>query len=299
MPRISIPEGLRPGAFTTGQGRAAGLSTKRMRGADLRRPFHGIRSTVPTTTIEELARAFQRGAPDHAFFCGITAAVIMRIPLPQRHERTRLLHVAVPAPRRAPKARGTVGHKLQIRADELRDWGGIRMTTPARTWCDLAAVLSAPDLVAAGDYLIHWELPLISHDSLRVAAGGWAGHAGAARLRWAVERLNDHSESRRESLLRVVVLGARIAGVVANEWITTSGGYRYRGDLVIRERKLIIEYQSRFHDGTKEFDADMTRISRLEADGWYVLQVNNRDLANPVELVQRIRRVLGDRPLAV
>jgi very-short-patch-repair endonuclease len=268
-----------------------------MRGADLQRPFRGIRTTVPPVTVAELAQAFQRGAPKHVFVCGITAAVIMRIPLPQHHERTRLIHVAVPAPRRAPKAHGTVGHKLQIRSDELRIWHGIRMTTPDRTWCDLASVLSAPDLVAAGDYLIHWELPLTSHDALRAAVAGWSGRPGAARLRWAVNRLNDRSESRRESLLRLVVLGARITGVVANEWITTSGGYRYRGDLVIREKKVIIEYQSRFHDGTKEFDADMTRISRLEADHWYVLQVNNRDLANPVELVQRIRKVLADRPV--
>lgn len=295
MPRIPLPSALGSGPFTIAQGRSAGLGVKRMRGADLQKPFHGIRITAPATTIVELARAFQCGAPGHVFICGITAGVIMRIPLPQRHEQTRLLHVAVPAPRRAPKARGTVGHKLQIRADEIRDWAGIRMTSPARTWCDLATELSAPDLVAAGDYLIHWELPLTCHDSLRAAVADWAGRPGAARLRWAIERLNDHSESRRESLLRLVVLGARISGVVANEWIITSGGYRYRGDLVIRKRKVIIEYQSRFHDVTKEFDSDMTRISRLEADHWYVLQVNNRDLGDPVELVQRIRKVLADR----
>ena len=40
----------------------------------------------------------------------------------------------------------------------------------------------------------------------------------------------------------------------------------------------------------------MTRISRLEADGWYVLQINNGDLGNPGELVQRIRKVLESRP---
>lgn len=296
MPRISLPVSLQPGPFSTRQGHAAGLSTKRMRGADLHRPFHGIRTIGPAATIETLARAFQRGAPEQVFFCGLTAAVIMRIPLPQRHEQSRLLHVGVPAPHRAPKSRGTVGHKVLIRTDELWRRNGIRMTTPPRTWCDLAPVLSAPDLVAAGDYLIHHELPLTSQEALRAAVEGWSGRPGAARLRWAVDRLNDHSESRRESLLRILVLGARISGVVANEWITTSGGYRYRGDLVIRERKVIIEYQSRFHDGTKEFADDMTRISRLEADHWYVIQANNRDLADPVELVQRIRKVLGDRP---
>jgi very-short-patch-repair endonuclease len=122
------------------------------------------------------------------------------------------------------------------------------------------------------------------------------GQRGHRRLVRAFPQQYDRAESRRESLLRVIVVNAGIPGVVANVWITTSGGYGYRGDLVILERKLIIEYQSRFHDGTKEFDSDMTRISRLEADGWYVLQINNRDLADPAELVQRIRNILGNRP---
>ena len=39
----------------------------------------------------------------------------------------------------------------------------------------------------------------------------------------------------------------------------------------------------------------MTRISRREADGWVVIQVNSDDLRNPVELVDRIRRVLSAR----
>lgn len=297
MPRIRLPDNLSTGPFTTAQGCAAGLGVKRMRGRDLAKPFHGVRTVGTASTIEELAMAFQSGATGHVFFCGVTAANILSIPLPSRHERSRLLHVAVPPPHRAPKARGTVGHKLRICADELSERNSIRMTTPERTWCDLASVLSVADLVAAGDYLIHWELPLTNHDALRNAVNGWAGRTGVARLRRAVELLNDRSESRQESLLRVTLVCARIRGIDANVWITTSGGYRYRGDLVIGENKVVIEYQSRFHDGTKEFDADMTRISRLEADGWGVIQVNNRDLADPVELVQRVRRVLAARPL--
>jgi very-short-patch-repair endonuclease len=270
-----------------------------MRGTDLRRPFHGIRTNGSATTIEELAQAFQLGAPDFAFFCGITAALILRIPLPQRHEQSRLLHVAVPAPHRASKAHGTVGHKLSIRPEELREWHGLRITTPERTWCDLASVLSVPDLVAAGDYLIHYRLPFTTADGLAGAVRSFVGRRGKPSLLAALPLLNDRSESRRESLLRVLVVTAGIQGVSSNPWITTSGGYRYRGDLVIPEKKVVIEYQSRFHDGSKEFRADMTRISRLEADGWFVMQVNKDDLDDPRELAQRIRIVLRMRPLGL
>lgn len=295
MPRIPVPISVLSASFTTRQGRAAGLGKHRMRGTDLDKPFHGIRTIGPATTIDELARAFQQGATECAFFCGITAAMILRVPLPQRHEQSRLLHVAVPAPRRAPKARGTIGHKFHIRDDEVREWHGLRVTTPERTWCDLASTLSVPDLVAAGDFLIHHRLPFTTAERLEEAVAGYAGRRGKPALRAALPLLNDRSESRRESLLRVLVVTAGIPGVAANQWITTSGGYRYRGDLVIRGKKVVIEYQSRFHDESKEFRADMTRISRLEADRWFVMQVNNDDLSNPRELAQRIRIVLGGR----
>ena len=40
----------------------------------------------------------------------------------------------------------------------------------------------------------------------------------------------------------------------------------------------------------------MTRMSRLEADGWKVMQVNKDDVGNPVELVSRIHTTLRTRP---
>lgn len=59
---------------------------------------------------------------------------------------------------------------------------------------------------------------------------------------------------------------------------------------------MIVEYQSDYHRDPERFRADMTRIARLQADGWFVMQVNADDLRDPVELVQRICRVLSRRP---
>ncbi|MEO6942804.1 MAG: DUF559 domain-containing protein [Terrimesophilobacter sp.] len=297
MARIPLPETLMAGAFTLDDGRAAGLGTKRLNGKDLRRPFRGIRSTDDSTDIESIARAFNRGAHPHAFFCGITAAVLLRIPLPPAYENLRLLHVAVPSQRRAPKERGTIGHTFQIDSVDVRDWNGLRITTPERTWCDLATVLSIPDLVAAGDYLIHWENPLATIVTIEAARQRHRGRRGRSKLVRAIDMLNDRSESRQESLLRVTMVRGGIRGIRANLPIRTSGGYNYRADIALPDRKFIVEYQSRFHDGSTEFRSDMTRTSRLEADGWCVMQVNMEDLDNPRELVQRIRTVLRSRPV--
>jgi very-short-patch-repair endonuclease len=290
--RLPLPPHLVHSPFTYREGLTAGLGEGRLRGADLHRPYRGVRVATEPTRLEQRARAFQRRAPDNTYLCSVTAALLYRIPLSLRLEQSLILHVGVPAPTRAPRVKGVVGHKFQIEESDIRDWYGLKVTTPERTWCDLATVLSVPDLVAAGDYVIHWELPLASREALNLAMLRHPGQRGHRRLVRAFSQLDDRSESRQESLLRVIVLNARIRGVETNLWLTTSGGFHYRGDLVVREKKVIIEYQSRFHDGTKEFAADMTRISRLEADGWYILQVNNHDLDDPAELVQRIRKVL-------
>jgi hypothetical protein len=39
----------------------------------------------------------------------------------------------------------------------------------------------------------------------------------------------------------------------------------------------------------------MTRISRLESAGWFVVQLNANDLRDARELVERIRRVIAMR----
>jgi very-short-patch-repair endonuclease len=185
---------------------------------------------------------------------------------------------------------------LQLSPSAVRVWNELRITSPEQTWCDLAPALTVPDLVAAGDYLIHWRYPIATVESLSAATVRRTRHRGVVRLRQALPRLNDRSESPQESKLRVIVMDAGIPGVEANYWITTSGGHHYRADLAIPHRRLLFEYQSAFHETPESFRSDMTRVSRLEADEWKVMQLNKDDIAAPVELVARIRRVLALRP---
>ena len=297
-PRKPIPSPLDRQAFTTRQARDAGLGRERLRGGDLAHPFRGVYAVGEgKLQVDELCRILQARLPDDAFFCTITAAQVMRIPLPWKLETTRRLHVAVPAPRTAPTGRGIRGHSVTAGASDVRSWNGLRISTPERTWCDLAARLTLPQLVAAGDYLLHWRTPLTSQSRLAEAVRRHAKRAGCANLRDALPLLHDRSESPKESALRVIIVRAGLPGLAVNLPIRTTDGYRYRADLAFPERKTIVEYQSRFHDPALNFRADMTRISRLEADGWVVIQVNNDDLDDPDELVRRIERVLNSRPV--
>jgi very-short-patch-repair endonuclease len=300
-PRKSVPASLENIPFTTRQAHAAGMGRQRLRGKDLVRPFRGVYAVDPSESgvgelgVAELCRILQVRLPDHAFFCDVTAAQVMRIPLPAPLERSRVLHVGVPAPRTAPTGKGIRGRSVHIDAGDIRRWDGLRVTSAARTWCALGAALTVPQLVAAGDYLIHWASPLASRDDLAAAVDRHGRRAGARVLRGSLPLLDERSESPKESELRVILVTAGLHGLAVNLPITTSDGYRYRADLAFPRERAIVEYQSRFHEAALNFRADMTRISRLEADGWIVIQVNNDDLADPAELVRRVRRVLAVR----
>jgi very-short-patch-repair endonuclease len=296
-PRILLPRALESIPFSAAEGLDAGLGRHRMLGSDLSRPFQGVYINTSSPTFEQRCAGLAKRLDSEAFFCGVTAARIIGIPLPRLLEQEPALHVAVPRPRFRPTGRGIVGHTLTVRNDELRMWNGLLVTSPERTWCDLGAVLHIPQLIAAGDYLIHEELPITDVEALARSIRARSGRRGVKRLRVAHPYLDPRSESPQESKLRYVLVAAGLKGLAANFPIRTSGGYNYRGDLVFPSHKLIIEYQSdQHHNSPEKFRADMTRVSRLQADGWTIMLVNADDLQNPLELVARILRVLARQP---
>jgi len=294
-PRIPLPDPLGSGPFSYSHGRENGVSPGRLRGPDLQKPFHGARDPGAETGVAARCHAYRPVMRHDAFFCSVTAAVITRVPLPARLEHAVELHVAVPAPTRAPEGRGVRGYSVRVAEGDVRTWHGLRVSTPERLWCELSAVLTVPQLVAAGDYLIQRRGPHTSVDRLAVASANFSGKVGAPRRRECLAYLDPGSESPMESELRVIVIMAKIPGFVANLTIQVPGA-RYRGDLVFPEKKVIVEYQSEYHFDPAQRRKDMTRIDRLQAAGWFVMQVNLDDLNHPDELVARIRSVLASRP---
>lgn len=297
-PRTTLPPELCTGPFTTRAAAECGVGQGRLRGADLERPFRGIRSAQQLDTPRQRARALQLRMPAAAFFCGITAAMLTTIPLPPRAERPRELHVAMPAPMRACRTTDVVGHKLHVADCDLTCRDGLRMTTPARTWCDLAAALDLEDLVAAGDFIIHHRHPLASRDNLRAAVARHVGRRGRARLLEALELLDDHSDSRPESIVRVAVVRAGIPGLCANYEIRDAHGVMIaRADLCFPEHRVIFEYQGDYHRAEPErWRKDRTRVARLAAAGWHVIEIAADELTDRRMLLRLIRDTLALYP---
>ncbi len=233
---------------------------------------------------------------EDAFFSHTTAALLHGAPLPLEFERATKVHVSVPAPAPSPHAGGMVGHRLDVVAGEVVVARRIRLTSPARTWLDLAGMLSLGDLVAVGDYFIHWRLPLTTALDLRTQLERMSRRRGVELARTALGLLSDRAESRPESRLRVVLVMSGLPQPSINHVLVDSEtGKHVRPDFMFREFKVILEYQGDYHRTAAQWRKDMTRRTRLEAQGWYVMEVNADDLAHPVELVARIRAVLARR----
>lgn len=296
-PRIQLPPHLAARPFSNAQAGKAGIARGRLRGPDIRHPYPGVNSTADAKGVVERCRALAVRMPPHAFFCSVTAAVIMGVPLPRPLELWGKLHVAVPFPHHPPEVKGVVGHRYRRTGKYTRVWNGLTVSEPELVWCELATELNLADLIAAGDHLIHWRLPATTLDRLASTINSYPGRRGKQAMRHALELLDDRAESRKESHLRVIMVQADFTGLVSNFEITTRDGTEYRGDFAFPREKVIVEYQSEYHSGTEQFRRDMTRIAKLQADGWYVMQVNADDLRNPRELTDRIRHVLSQRAI--
>jgi very-short-patch-repair endonuclease len=297
VPRIPIPPQLSSGSFNYSDGRREGLGEGRLRGVDLARPFHGLRvaNSAPLDLVER-CRAIAPQLPPGAFFNSVTAAALMHMPLPIRHQSADAVHVAVVSPHRALEGRGVIGHKIQLMGDDSWELDGLCLSTPDRAWCELGVLLSMPELVAAGDWLINVKAPLTTPEKLGDSLRRYPDRRGKRKLHAAGRMLDGRAESPKESELRVILVHGGVPGLEIN-WPVRVANRNYRIDLAIPSRKIAIEYQGDYHRDPVQWRRDMTRISHLESEEWYVFQFNADDLRDSTELVGRVQKVIAKRPL--
>jgi hypothetical protein len=297
MPRgfrpSDLPEGLDGEPFTTGTGRARGVTRARSRAVDLDTRIHGVRAAAGSSDdFRTRCRMFTARLSPEVFFSHSTAARLYDIPLPLRFERMRGLHVTVPAPSRAPHARGLVGHSRQVApTDVVVTKDGIRLSSPSRVFCEMGSVLALPDLVAVADHLIRRDAPLCSLVELleRLAVGDRITRRHL--LREAIRLASPGSESRPETALRLILLRCGWGEPEPNFEVRGLDGRRMRIDLAFPQHNLAIEYHGDYHRSPEQWRRDLARRSRLEALGWTVVELTADDLRDPDELVVRITAI--------
>jgi hypothetical protein len=131
----------------------------------------------------------------------------------------------------------------------------------------------------------------------RLAAFAVASHLdGVRRLRRIIGYVRSGAESPMETLVRLMVVFARLPEPACNVVIVDSAGrFLARGDLVFVERMVLVEYDGWHHErDAGQRQRDIIRREELEAAGWRVIVITVADLVDRRAVIWRIHRALVD-----
>ncbi|MHA7305813.1 hypothetical protein ACX80E_11305 [Arthrobacter sp. TMN-49] len=309
MRRIQLPQHLYGRSFTTQASDAAGVPRGRTRAGDLIIISRGIRvpASVPLQGAAALA-AYTEANP-LSVLSHLSAAQLWKIPLPPSGQNDWRIHLANPPSVGAPRRVNVVGHRLSLAAGEIRQLDGVRLTSAARTWLDLAACLSLKDLVAAGDFLVcsHGpdfpvpREPICSVAELKQTVARHHGGRGLRNARLALELIRVGADSPPETYLRLALIDAglpepELNGVVRDQ----SGRAVLWPDGAYRVLRIGLQYDGGHHNTPDQYLRDIRRLETTRSLGWEEIRVSREDLHGDKPAVARkvsdVLRVRGWRP---
>jgi very-short-patch-repair endonuclease len=301
-----LPRTLAGRAFTVHEARRAGLSRRRLRSTDLVRPTRGARlPRVVADDHAERCRAVLALSPPSAAVSHVSALRLLRVDLPARLAGDARVHVTVLESDVAPQRRGVVTH---THATDGRRYRGRRLSTvivgdlpvvaPARTWLQLAATLSADELVALGDAMTRRRTPVTTVAALRAeVAAAPPGTRGIRAAREAVELVRPGTDSSPESRVRLLMVRAGLPCPLVNAKIyDVVGRFVAMPDLALPELRIAIEYDGDVHRTDREtWMRDVAKREVLRELGWLVIVVVGAHLRDPDALVAMLRRAIRSR----
>lgn len=285
------------------------------RSINLHSPARGVRmSRDAQADLMSRCTAIQLLLPPESAFVGSTAALIHGIPLPAWMTPSNLIDMAVFDDEAGEHPDRELGRELLVEVAypppvgrrvifgvRHRQWkqdpigvslvGGVRVLSPARTWLDLAAMIPADYLVAAGDHVLRTGLS--DPDELGFILRWAKRRRGVRTARAVVEMLNPQAESPPESRVRYWLAIGGLPAPEVNGEIVIDGEWFARGDLVFRDEKVVVEYEGIVHATPRMHSYDADRRSLLSARGWTVIVLTSKSLRNPHAMVDSVRSHLA------
>jgi hypothetical protein len=185
-----------------------------------------------------------------------------------------------------PRVGGLRVHEVQLLECELRD--GLPLTSPERTFLDLAPYCDLTDLVAAGDSLVRRTAVEPVH--LVEAATAAFGVRGIRLAREAAALVRSGVDSPMESRLRLIIVGGGLPEPeIGHVVYDSAGGWLAQPDLAYSDVRLAIEYDGKHHlADPRQWRLDIRRRENLEREGWLVRVFTAQDLQRPGTVVARI-----------
>ncbi|KQV74695.1 hypothetical protein ASC61_06590 [Aeromicrobium sp. Root344] len=278
--------------FTRAEAQQAGITDAMLRHQRFRPLFRGVYVLASTElSLRIWCLAALRVAPVDAVISHQTALRLYGLEIGNPWP----LHVSTRTTTHS-RQRGIRTHQRKHRVESVR-LGGIPVTSPDRTLVDIATKVGLVQLVQACDWMIHR-----GHTTAeRLAAFAVTSHFdGVRRLRRVIGHVRSGAESPMETLVRLMIVFARLPEPACNVPIVDSvGRFLARGDLVYSELKVLIEYDGWHHErDARQRQRDLVRREQLESAGWRVIVVTIADLADKRTVIHRVHRALVDRGYA-
>lgn len=304
--------------FTRREALAAGVHPERLRRADLVLLRRGLfRRREHQLTERDLVLALCRSDP-RLVVVGVTAARLHRIPLPGRLDAESLhlpVRMGVPGGRRGSD-RTVRWHNIDPQGADVETrafaaplpdgtWSTevsarLRVTTRARTWRDLAPLLSHERLVSIGDHLVRQPRPDLetgrtapwcSIDELREQCTG----RHATVLRRALDEVQIGADSPMETMLRLRFRTAGLPEPLLNQpLIGDDGTVLHSPDLQWPRYRVCAEYDGAHHEVEAQMTRDIRRGRRASAGGWTEIRLFAGDLEDDcAEAVRLVVRALA------
>ncbi|MDQ2795804.1 MAG: hypothetical protein M3Y06_01325 [Actinomycetota bacterium] len=277
------------GPFTRAMGLTSGLTDWTLRGPGFRRVVTNV--YVPAAvrlTPAVRARAVLLIAPKGAVVARHTAAQIWGGVVPDSPD----IHLLVP--------RGSRFRREGVLATETEDVSavvraGVSLTSPARTFVDLARTLTLVELVVLGDSRV--RRGAVNRDQL-VADAAVARGRGARLARRAATYVRDGVDSPMETRLRMLIVLGGLPEPVVNYMLRDEhGAWLMRFDLSYPAWRIAVEYDGRQHaESSRQWVHDVGRREWLDTNGWRLVVVLSGDLFGKAgATLARVECVLAER----
>ena len=285
-----IPDVLARGPFTTAMAIAAGLPVESLRGSRFRRLFRGVYVVADLVLTHTMwLHAAQLVLPPDALVSHTSAMRLYGFE-PRRHRDSLEFSTNASLVTRHSQIR------LHRRLGRLTPYEveGMVVTGPDRTFVDCATRLSFVELVQLGEWLLHTKATTIE----ALVAYAHARHLdGVRRARRVLKHVREGVESPRETLLRLMIVFARLPEPECNcDIFTHDGRFVARGDLPYLQFKVLVEYDGWQHErDARQRQRDRERREDLEAHGWRVIVATDEDLRHPRSVPWRVYTALKAR----
>lgn len=273
-----------PDIITLAEARTLGTSRRVLQNSRAEHHLHGLyspsrRERDGETLHRSLLRAASSAATDVASH--ESAARLWGFPGSVVPSEIQLLSISGDRRRRV---QGMAGRRGLVLPDETTVLGGIPVTTPGRTWLDLARTSGVLRLILWADWLFNpvwggdWERePLATPTELRALIDRHPGKPGIRKARAAADRARVGSDSPKETELRLALVDAGLPEPAVNQWIIDprTGSRIHQGDLTYEEFRIDLEYEGEHHSKPGQVQRDIARAERLRAADWLELRFSS------------------------